>query len=145
MAVTAFAYGLGVKYIMDGSLVPATDTLKCALITSAYTPNQDTDQFFSTPAANEVSGTNYTAGGVTLGSKTSAYDSATNEERLDAADPAWTGAAITARYAVYYKSTGSNSTSPLLVCVNFGADQAVNPGNFSLIVDVTGWLKGVAV
>jgi hypothetical protein len=144
MAVTAHPYTKGAKYIFDGSLVPATDTIKCALVTATYTPDRDNDQFWSTPQANEVSGTGYTAGGVTLGSKTSATDATTHEERLDAADPAWTGAVITARYAVYYKDTGSAATSPLLAYVDFGANQSVNPGNFSLVLDATGWLKGAA-
>lgn len=34
-----------------------------AIATNTYVPNQNTDEFFSTPETNEVSGTNYTAGG----------------------------------------------------------------------------------
>lgn len=140
MTVTAFWDGLGLKHIAS-DVIYTTDTIKAGLITSSWTPNQDTDEFYSTPAANEISGTGYSAGGVTLASKTLTYDSATNELRFDAADPTWTTATITARYLVYYKSTGTNSTSPILGYVNFGADQSVTTGTFTVVLDATGALK----
>jgi hypothetical protein len=117
-----------------------SDTIKVSLHTSTYTPNQDTDDFFN-DATNEVSGTGYTAGGVTLGSKTTAYDSATNETRLDAADVSWTSASFTARYAVVYKDTGTASTSPVLGYVDFGGDETVSSGTFNITWDATGVLK----
>ena len=39
-------YDLGRKYILDGNLVPATDTIAAALISNAYTPNLATDQYY---------------------------------------------------------------------------------------------------
>jgi hypothetical protein len=70
-----------------------TATIQTSLHTATYTPNQDTDDFFN-DATNEVTGTNYTANGVTLGSKTNTYDATTDEIRLDAADAVWTTATI---------------------------------------------------
>lgn len=46
-----------------------SDTIKCMLTTSTYAPNLSTHETKS-DVTNEVSGTNYTAGGVALGSKT---------------------------------------------------------------------------
>ena len=67
-----------------------TDTIKVALTTSAYTPNQDSHDYYN-DLTNELSTANgYTSGGVTLGSKTVTYDSGTNESRYDAADAQWT-------------------------------------------------------
>jgi hypothetical protein len=111
-----------------------------ALTTSAFTPNQDTHNFFD-DVTNEVSGTGYTAGGVTLAGKTTAYDTGTNEMRLDANDVSWTTASFTARRAVIYKDTGTAGTSPLLGYVDFGGDQTVSSGTFTITWDATGVLK----
>ena len=143
MAVSANWYGLGLKAFMDGSIVYATDTIKVALVTSAYPPNQDTDQFFST-IVNEVTGTGYTAGGATLASKTSTYVAASNTVQLDAADTSWANSTITARYAIVYKSTGTASTSPLLGYVNFGADVVSSGGAFNITWDANGILNVAA-
>jgi hypothetical protein len=52
-----------------------SDTIKYALTTSTYTPNLDTHETFA-DITNEVTGTGYTAGGVTVGSKTITYTAA---------------------------------------------------------------------
>ena len=46
----------------NGAIDLDTNTIKIALVTSLYTADQALDEFWSTPQANEVSGTNYTAG-----------------------------------------------------------------------------------
>ena len=112
------------------------DTIKVALCTSTYTPNQDTHDFFD-DITNEVSGTGYTAGGATLSSKSVNYDSATNVTSLRAGASSWTGATFTCRYAVVYKSTGTASTSPLIGYVDFGGDETVSSGTFTITWDVT--------
>src|SRR5438477_2232621 len=109
MAVTAKWYTNGPKHCVTDA-VWTTDTIKTMLCTSSYTPDQDAHEFKSS-VTNEISGTGYTAGGATLASKTVTADSSTNETRLDAADVSWTVATFTARYAVVYKSTGTDSTS----------------------------------
>jgi hypothetical protein len=88
-------YGLFIERQMEGATKSdfLTGTWQYSLHTATYSPNQDTDGFFNV-ATNEVTGTNYTANGVTLGSKTSTYDTATDEWRFDAADAAWTTATI---------------------------------------------------
>lgn len=52
-----------------------TDTIKLLLTTSSHTPNLDTHETKS-DITNEVSGGNYTAGGVALASKTAVYTAA---------------------------------------------------------------------
>jgi hypothetical protein len=116
-----------------------TDTIKVALLSSAYTPNQDTHDYFDDVVANEVSGTGYTAGGATLASKTITYDSATNVTVLDAADVTWSSSTITARYAVVYSDAGAtNAQKVLLGYVDFGSDQSSTSGNFTITWDATG-------
>lgn len=118
-----------------------TDTIKVALLTSSYTPDQDAHDYFNDVSTYEVSGTGYTAGGNTLASKTATYDSATNVIILDAADTTWASSTITARYAVIYDSTGTSSTSALIGYVDFGSDQASTNGNFTITWDATGIVR----
>lgn len=144
MAVTANWYGLALRDQWGTTAADrvdfATDTIKCSLHTVTYVPNQDTDNYWD-DATNEVAGTGYTTGGVTLGSKSLTYDTGTNETRFDAADAAWTTASFTARIAVVYKSTGVSSTSHVFSYVNFGGDETVSAANFTIQWDATGIAK----
>lgn len=118
-----------------------SDTIKVALLTSSYTPDQDAHDYFNDVSSNEVTGTGYTAGGITLSSKTATYDSGTNVIVLDAADVTWSSSTITARYAVVYDSTGTASTSALIGYVDFGSDQSSTNGNFTITWDSTGIVR----
>ena len=141
---TSYWYGQFFVNQLNGTTVVDfdTDTLKCALTTSSYTPNQDTHDYFN-DITNEVSssGTGYTAGGVTLASVSVSYDAASNECRITFTDPSWTSATFTARYAVLYKSTGVSSTSPLIAYVDMTSDQSVSSGTFTLDFSATAALK----
>lgn len=106
-----------------------TDTIKVALVTSSYTPNQDTHDYFD-DVTNEVSGTGYTAGGATLASPTVTLDTTNDRVDFDAADTSWTSSTITARGAVIYKSTGTASTSPLIAFIDFTTDRVSSAGTF---------------
>src|SRR5438552_5213265 len=112
------------------------DTIKVALCTSTYTPNQDTHVFFS-DITNEITGTGYTAGGVGLAGKSVSYDSATNETRLLASASSWTTATFTYRYAIVYKDTGSAATSPLIAYFDTGGIQTVTLGTETITWDAT--------
>lgn len=140
----ANAYGLAVRSIISGEVNFLSNTVKCLLLTSSYTPNQDTHRYRS-DLTNELAATGgYTAGGVTLGSKTVAYDNASNTLTLDSADPEWASLTASAvRYAVFYVDTGTASTSPLLSYINFGADQAPASQTFRITLPATGILQFV--
>lgn len=119
-----------------------SDTIKVALVSSSYTPNQDTHTYWSDVVSNEVSGTGYTSGGATLASKTVTYDAASNVIVLDAADVTWSASTITARYAVVYDDSGStNSAKALVGYVDFGSDQSSTNGNFTITWDSTGIVR----
>ena len=115
MAATFFWYGNALVKMATGQIDFDTDTFKVMLTTSAYTPNQDTHVFRS-DVTNEVaaSGT-YAAGGLSLGSATVTYDGATNELRITFPDVSATGATLTARTAVIYKSRGGAASADELV------------------------------
>lgn len=141
---TAKWFGLGVTDQFGATAADRIDwvgdTIKESLHTATYTPNQDTHNYFD-DATNEIAGTGYTAGGVTLGSKSLTYDTGTNETRFDAADAEWTSASFTARIGVVYKSTGTASTSHLMGWHDFGGDQTVSTGTFTIQYAASGALK----
>lgn len=119
-----------------------SDTIKVALLTSSYTPNQDTHDYYDDVSTYEVTGTGYTAGGQTLGSKTVTYDSANNVIILDAADTTWSSSTITARYAVVYDDSGATAASKALIgYVDFSSDQSSTNGNFTITWDSTGIVR----
>lgn len=70
MTTTGNIYANAYDQAFSGNINWASDSIKVALVTSSYTPNLATDKYWSTPQADEVSGTGYTAGGVALGTKT---------------------------------------------------------------------------
>lgn len=109
-----------------------TDTIKVSAHTNTYSPNQDTHDFFD-DVTNEVSGTNYTAGGATLGSVT--VSRSTNTVTFDAADVVWTQHASgfsNARKFVLYRSTGVASTSRLYSVVTADGDVGNVTGDLTL-------------
>lgn len=128
------------KLIMNGGIDLDTDTIKVALVTSAYTPDQDVHDFFD-DVTNEVTGTGYTAGGSSLANKAVTADNTDNEGVFDADDVAWTTSTITARGAVIYKSTGTASTSALICYLDFGSDKISTAGTFTISWNAEGILN----
>jgi hypothetical protein len=144
LAVTAKWYGQGPKNICNGNVIwkaSGGSTIKVALLTSSYSPNQDTHDAFDDVSANQVEGTGYTAGGAALTLVDPAYDAGSNETRLDANNVSWSDSTITARYAVIYKDSGTASTSYLLGYVDFGEDKVSSAGTFAITWAADGVLK----
>jgi hypothetical protein len=135
---TAKIYGPAIAALVGADVDWLSNTIKVGLYAATYTPNQDTHQFRADLGANEVSGTGYTAGGVTLSGKTSSYNAGTNVHTLSAATATIAGATVTFRYAVIYVATGSAATDILLAYVDFGSDQTATAQNVNLIPPVGG-------
>jgi len=123
--------------IMDGSIDLDTDTIKVALVTSSYTPDQDSHEDFA-DITNEVSGTGYTAGGATLSNVSITKDNTDNEGIFDADDVTWSSSTITARGAVVYKDSGTPATSWLICYVDFGSDYSSVAGDFKITWNAEG-------
>lgn len=136
-------YGLALQSMLNAEIDFDTDTCKAMLCTSSYTPNQDTHRYKSS-VTNEVTGTGYTARGVTLTGKTVNYTTGTNTLALDCDDPTWAASTITARYLVFYKDTGSDATSPLIAYVDFGADVSSTAAAFTYQVPAGGFVTFTA-
>jgi hypothetical protein len=136
-------YGQFLSQALNKEIDWDTDTIKVALLTNSYSPDQDAHNYLDDVIAYEVSGaTGYTAGGNTLANKTNTYNSSTNVIVLDADDTTWSSSTITARYAVIYDASPStNATKPLIGYVDFGSDQSSSNGNFTITWDATGIVR----
>jgi len=141
-AVTHLMYYSSIKGQWDGTTNGVfnltADTIKTAAATNTYTVNQDTHAFFS-DITNEVTGTNYTAGGATLTSPT--VTRSTGTVTFDAADVVWTqsaGGFSNARKFPVYRSTGTASTSRLFSVVTADADVGNVTGDLTIQWNVSG-------
>ena len=114
-----------------------TDAIKTARLLTD-TESQDTHDFCNDASADELAASSaYTAGCVTLGSKTATYDTASDQTRLDAAS---TSSTISATEAVVYTSTATASTSPLIWYIEFGGPVSTTDGTSQITWDATGVL-----
>jgi len=113
-----------------------THTFKVALLTSTYAQDEtklDQHDFYADLTNEVTNGNGYTTGG---NSVTPTVPGTVDEanDRLDITLPGttWPASTITARYAVYYRDTGSGATSPLIAIVDFGSDVISTSGTFTL-------------
>jgi len=104
------------------------NTFKIALYTSSSTMSASTTAYTTT---NEVSGTNYSAGGNTL---TNVDPSTSGTTALtDFADSTWSSATITANGAlIYNSSTTAGSANRAVVVLAFGGDKTSTAGDFTI-------------
>ena len=138
MAHVAKFYGKFFLSLANKEIDMDSDAIKVMLCTSSYTPDQDAHQYKSS-VTNEITGTGYTAGGVTLSSAAVTYTGASNLWAFDAADAQWTSATFTARVAVVYDSTpASDSVRPLVGYILFDADVPVTAATFTIAWDASG-------
>lgn len=127
----------------NGGVNLTTVTVKLMLVTSAYTPNQNTHDFRDDLGATEVSGTGYTAGGNTLSTVTVSLDGSGNVT-IDANDPAaWAqsaGGFTNGRRAIIYVSRGGASSADELIAYSddFGADLGNAAASLTLTLNALG-------
>jgi hypothetical protein len=108
-----------------GGVHAAGDVYKLALFSDAATLNADTTAYAAT---GEISGTGYTAGGVTLAGRANSLVGTVGI--LDWNDAQWVAATFSgARGALLYNSSKSNAAIAVL---NFGSDRAVTAGTFTV-------------
>ena len=106
--------------------VNTADTFKIALYTSSATLDATTTAYSAT---NEASGTGYSAGGNTL-TISQVPTSTSTTAWLDFADSTWSTATITARGALIYNSTNSDTSVAVL---DFGGDKTSTAGDFTIV------------
>jgi hypothetical protein len=128
--------------LINGDINLGSDTLKIALVASAYVPDIDAHTAYD-DVTNEMPATGgYTTGGQTLSGVTVLTDLANDRAALDADDVTWTTSTITAaRGAVIYKDTGTPATSTLICYIDFATDKSSSGGDFTIAWDATGILR----
>lgn len=123
--------------VMKGTfnLHTAGDEIRAVLVTSSYTPDQDTHTQYS-HITNQVTGTGYTAGGKALTGQTVTQDNTADQGVFDADNVEWDSSSITARGLILYKyvdDDGSpDDTSPLIGFWDFTTDQTSEDGMFEV-------------
>lgn len=126
MAITQAMTTSFKKELMEGVHDFTTHVFKIALYTSSATLDATTTAYSAT---NEVSGTNYTAGGNTLTVTGGAVSTSGTTAYIDFSDTTWADATITARGALIYNSSASNKAVAVL---DFGADKTSTAGDFTV-------------
>jgi len=115
-----------------------SDTIKMALFTATYTPNQDSDELYSGLTNEVANGNGYTTGGVTLASPSITYTGASNTSAFKSTtNPSWTasGAGFALRYCVIYDST----TDLLIGYLDYGSTLTLAATDvFTVTVDTNG-------
>jgi hypothetical protein len=144
MAVTAKWFVNGFFSLMNKEADLNSDTIKCALFTSAHAPDSIADQYYDgSHGMTQVSAANgYSTGGATVSSPTitQTTKTITNDSiTFDCADPSWTvtSTGFTYRYAVFYDDTPA-SNKPLIAYVDFGADVTAVAGTHTIVLDSAG-------
>jgi len=124
-----------------GGINYTADTFYVMLMTSAYTPNVDTEAFRS-DLSNEASGTNYTAGGQAVASVTWTQDNTDNRAVLDFANLVFANVTLpSVAGAVLYKRTGAAATDILICFIEFTeGNQSVVANDFTVTPSATGVL-----
>jgi hypothetical protein len=101
-------YTKGKQGLLHGTFALDADTIKIALISSSYTPNMSTDEFYSS-VNSYLLGTPQTLGGISI--TNGVFNSST------ATFTAVAGGS-TVKYFLIYKDTGTVGTSPLLLLID---------------------------
>ena len=133
--MASFLYTNYKRAALAGEVALLTDTIKVMLVSSSYTPNETAHTVLADVSAHEIAaGSNpgYTAGGITLTSKTVTADTVDREGVFDAADVSWTSSTITARAAIIYRQGVSATPSTLIAYVDFGSNQSSSNGTFQI-------------
>lgn len=146
MALTSFVYGSLPAKALAKEVNLLTDDIRFALVTAAYTPNQDTHAYWSSVVANEATGTNWPAGGQALAGKAAlAYETGPNRQRYDANDISVATVTVTFRYGVLYDRTpATDATRPLIMLIDWGSTQTLTASTLNVVWSPDGFLAGIA-
>ena len=131
MAITQAMCTSFKKELLEGkhNFTNGQHTFKIALFTSSASLDAATTDYST---SNEVSGTNYTAGGGALTNVTPTSSGTT--AFTDFADKTFSNATITANGAMIYNTTtaGGSGTTDAVIILAFGGDKTSTAGDFTI-------------
>lgn len=138
MAITAPGlYGLTLEKFFNATSMPTNGlesetAVKGLMVTDSHTPNFDTHNFRDDVEANEVSGTGYSAGGVTVTS--TELTLASGVLTYDAADSQWTSSTISSAMAEvgYFARGGASTADETLWLSDFVTAAGSSNGTFTI-------------
>lgn len=133
-------YGLTLEkmFIDTAGQSMEAETHKEALVQDGYTPNFDTHDFRN-DLTNEVTGTNYTAGGVAVTGTEITISSGVLT--FDAADTVYTTVTISdAMAGVFYFNVGADTTDQLILLQDFVTSASATAANFTIQHNASGIL-----
>jgi hypothetical protein len=119
------------KLLGDGTINWPANTIRVALVTTAYTPDIDAHLYVSS-ITNELSGTGYSR--KDLANKSVVVDNANDRADYKADNVTWTAisaSGATAGAAVVYKFGTVDGDSPLIAYVDI-TDTIMNGGDFTI-------------
>ncbi len=121
-----------------------TGTFKFLLVSSDPSEGNLDAYDFRDDVANEVTGTGYTAGGVTATVTVGSVDTTNDRTPVTITDltNAWTGSTITAVGGWLYKVVGSAATDQLVAFVDFGGTVTSTAGNYSVTFTAPLYVNG---
>jgi hypothetical protein len=121
-----------------------TGTYKFLLVSSVPSEANFDAYDFRDDIANEVTGTGYTAGGVTATVTVGSVDTTNDRTPVTISDlpNAWTGSTITAVGGWLYKVVGSAATDQLVAFVDFGGTVSSTAGNYSVTFTAPIYVNG---
>ena len=141
MAVSSGVYALTLeaqfKKAVGGDM--ESTNVSVLMVTDTHAPDFAADQFRNPAIDNEVTaGSGYTSGGKALAatpSWTIGAPAAADRIFYDADDPAWATSTITnAEAAVFFYSTGTDTTDDLFLMSDFGAPVSTANGTLTITV-----------
>jgi hypothetical protein len=137
--MASLVYGIAKKKFAQGLIAwDGAQTFKVMLVTSSYTPNQET-HLSRADVTNEVTGTGYTAGGQSLAGNSVTQDTTNHRAVLSCTNPSWSSSTITAAGAVIYQSNGgASSGDPILCYLDFGGNVSSTNNTFVIQVPTGG-------
>lgn len=101
-------YGEALEQKNIGGMDMDTDSFRMVLVTSSYTPSQNSHTAWSDISTNEVAnGNGYSTHGKAL---TVTVSQTNNVVTVDCDDQSWTSSTITAKYAVIVRDADSNGS-----------------------------------
>jgi hypothetical protein len=116
------------EQVMNGEFDLTDDTIKVGLVTG-HSPDIDTHTQWSDVSGDEESGTGYSAGGATLGSKAVTQDNDNDRGKFDAGDVTWSGLDVgTPSHAIMYDDTHASD----LLIAYWELSTASNGGDYTL-------------
>ena len=111
-----------------------TSTFKVLLVSSVPSETNLDSWVYRSDVTNEITGTGYSAGGISQAFTLDAVDTTNNRQSVTWTNitNGWTSATFSAVGAIIYQNVGSAATGRLLRFVDFGGTVSCTAGNFSI-------------